>query len=322
MPAGGDETRAILEQLIRVFVGTPFLGSPSSLRVRETSYELNANGYRPKFMMSYCFCLLAACAPHAAQALDSLARDYTCFSPAPTVLFAELTGTKRATVSFARLLRGVLQEVYDVDLDLYSIQYLPCMFHRAAAAVLRAQHGAGLSAFLREDSIARACAKDHTHAELENAIAKASFLRQSGRLWQQMFSFSAPQRARVFRELQLDRAIAKPSAARHLVEEVQSRSIRERDWSNEWPRAGKATSLARYVGQFMAILVGTMKRRCKASQLLKPPAPSSAIERPKDDRLRSISSIKRSAVWKVLFSKVAKNAVGEQGDSAVGCSSD
>ena len=62
----------------------------------------------------------------------------------------------------------------------------------------------------------------------------------------------------VFRELQLDRAIAKPSAARHLVEEVRSRSIRESDWSNEWPRAGKATRVR---------LHGALSRAASSSEL-------------------------------------------------------
>ena len=213
-----------LEQLIRVFIETPTLGSPSSLKVRDSSYESNATGYRPKFMLSYCFSLLTSCVPNATQVVESFARDYTCFGPAPTILFAELTGIQRENVSFARSLRRLLQDAYHIDLELYTIQYLPCMFHRAAPAALRAANGLGLAAFALVDSIARSRAKDHMLAECEMMIAKASFLQHSGVL-AEMSALSIAQRARVFRELQLERAIAKPGAARTLVREIRKPPI-------------------------------------------------------------------------------------------------
>jgi phosphopantothenate synthetase len=86
-------------------------------------------------MLSYFFSMLAACLPHAEQVL-SLARNYKCLGPAPTIIFAELTGAQYESVSFARSCRCVRKEANHV-------------FHRAATAVLRADGGMGASAFAR-----------------------------------------------------------------------------------------------------------------------------------------------------------------------------
>jgi hypothetical protein len=99
-------------------------------------------------MLSYFFSMLAACLPHAEQVL-SLARNYKCLGPAPTIIFAELTGAQYESVSFARSCRCVRKEANHVDLELYYIHYLSSMFHRAATAVLRADGGMGASAFAR-----------------------------------------------------------------------------------------------------------------------------------------------------------------------------
>ena len=117
------------------------------LRRRSKSHcaRIEAKSYRPKFLLSYAFVVLRSIVPNSSiNEIDALARLYTSYGPAPRTLFQELTGAAEhcqdaGFVAFARKLRNALALDFRLDLKLYSVQYLPCMFDRACPALVMAR---------------------------------------------------------------------------------------------------------------------------------------------------------------------------------------
>ena len=80
--------------------------------------------YRPKFLLSYSFCLLRLLVEEKMiEEVDRLARRFTCYGPAPWFLFSQLTGKNEndlalGVVGFARTWRNEFQQEFGVDFEL------------------------------------------------------------------------------------------------------------------------------------------------------------------------------------------------------------
>ena len=184
----GDLAQPV-EALVREFLRTPVLGNPSSIKNSNTEYYQNARCYRPKFMLSYtCVC----CATWCLLVLTLLT---------PAQGSTPLSGQQRAgvqdeVVEISRALRRRLSTCYGLDLELCSVQYLPCVDGSQSSrqtwpAVRRALQGNGAR---RRGRLLR---------------AKKAFLGKDSNVWAALCSCSTAQRARVFRELDLASAASR-----------------------------------------------------------------------------------------------------------------
>lgn len=122
-----------------------------------------------------------------------------------------------------------------------SFRYAPCLFHRWCNVVDRADSAAATkgalsteSMFVQTTSDSRAKALQHASTEYKLLSAKLSFLKQ-GNHWGILRAYDAPMRARVFRELNLERALCmQPKAMRRFLQQVPKQSTE--DLAFEWRR--------------------------------------------------------------------------------------
>ena len=164
---------------MKTFVALPVLGAPKLLKsssLRGSVFADFAKCYRAKFFLSYALCLARALFPALESSVSRLARRYTVFGPAPRVLFRTFTGKadtdpSRGCVAFARNLRDLLQRDFNVDLELYSIQYAPCLYHRFCPLASRAVTEGIKDAFARSESETRAAGRVAASLEEERLEA-------------------------------------------------------------------------------------------------------------------------------------------------------
>ena len=119
-------------------------GAPSKLRIANPTHERVSKCYRAKFLPSYTFNVPRNVCPQKAALVDQSARRYTTYGPAPRSPVKHLTGANEdgsvlGCVAFCRSLRDAVAQRFSLDLELYSLQYAPRLFHRACPLLARAR---------------------------------------------------------------------------------------------------------------------------------------------------------------------------------------
>lgn len=201
-----------IEKLLNAFIACPLIGSPQALNVKQPVHANTAKSYRPKFLLSYSFCLLRHLLPGRSAEVDAAARHYTCYGPALRILFKTLTGVNEfdadsGFVGFARSWRAELQSRFGVDLELYTMQYLPCLFHRACPALVKARNKEQCELVEKRPSLARLRILESAHTEEYVLRSRLAYLKSRPALWTQMSQMGVRQRGRIFRELDLRQGV-------------------------------------------------------------------------------------------------------------------
>ena len=167
------------ENVLNSFISIPLIGAPAVLNVKSATYTRTAQSYRPKFLLSYSFVVLRRVVPQSCvNEIDDLARKYTSYGPAPRFLFNELTDASghcqdTGFVAFAKKFRDAIALNCGLDLELYSIQYLPCMFHRACPALSSARAKNNVDSLGKHESISRQGAL--AYAAMDRQLLRARF---------------------------------------------------------------------------------------------------------------------------------------------------
>ena len=201
---------AIAERLLRSFISLPVIGAPKFLNTLPSNPHFSqfATCYRAKFFFSYSMCLAASILPDKQASTNRLTRRYTAFGPAPRILFQALTGAlphdpTKGYVAFARKLRDILHSDFGVDLELYSVQYAPCLFHRFCPILANAMSSGDHDVFLPRTSEAREGALAFAAKEEHELQALLVYLRGHDAAWALLRDCTVHQRACVFRSLDL-----------------------------------------------------------------------------------------------------------------------
>jgi hypothetical protein len=193
------------EKLLNTFISIPLIGAPAVFNVKDPTHEKTAKSYRPKFLLSYAFVVLRSIVPNSSiNEIDALARLYTSYGPAPRTLFQELTGAAEhcqdaGFVAFARKLRNALALDFRLDLELYSLQYLPCMFHRACPALVMARAQKQLNSLGKHVSESRQRTLAYAAMEEQLLQARLSYFRTRGDLWIALAKLDVEHRASIYR---------------------------------------------------------------------------------------------------------------------------
>ena len=231
-------------ELLTTFIAVPIIGAASALEVPRPTHSTTAKAYHPKFLLSYSFTLLRLLVEDRLAEIDTLARRFTCYGPAPRLLFQQLTGVSEnnkvsGVVAFARAWRNELQATFGIDFELYTIQYLPCLFHRACPALHSARTHEGLGTLEMRDSPGRERSVESAKIEVYILRARLQYLRSRPKLWAAMQGLNSKQRARIFRELDLVKACkdqTKPKAIKKNIADVARDDKGDLDPSLHWNR--------------------------------------------------------------------------------------
>ena len=86
-------------------------------------------------------------------------------------------------LALGSLLRDALAFDFGLDLELYSIQYLPCMFHRACPALVSARVQNKLDGLSKHESESRKRALAYGAMEEQLLRARLAYIRTRGDLW-------------------------------------------------------------------------------------------------------------------------------------------
>ncbi|CAK0819116.1 unnamed protein product [Prorocentrum cordatum] len=148
-------------------------------------------------------------AGYVGGAYGRLARRYTAFGPAPRVLFARFTeapdsDTARGCVALALRLRDGLESDFGLDLEFYSIQYVPCLFHRFCPVVMRAVSDRFADVFASFDSPLRAAGLGRARWEKSRSQALLVHLKARPPSWSLVAKLAVHKRAHVSRKLNLN----------------------------------------------------------------------------------------------------------------------
>lgn len=241
LDAGLGSLNIAAERLIESFIAIPVVGAPNKLKIANPTHERVSKCYRAKFLLSYTFNVLRNACPEKAALVDQLARRYTTYGPAPRLLVKHLTGAKEddsvlGCVAFCRSLRDALAQRFSLDLELYSLQYAPCLFHRACPLLARARNQQDRHVLQRGISDARQRALDA--ADLEEALlaSKLAYIRARSRLWQEVVPLSVLHRARFFREFDLELACSGVHVEKGIAKFVRDIASKPSDADHHWSR--------------------------------------------------------------------------------------
>jgi len=148
-------------------------------------------------------------------------------------------------IPFCRRLRDLIESEFGIDFELYTIQYLPCLFHRVCPLLVTARKAHDVSLFERRDSDNKK--KARASSELEKYIIAISlaYLQARPKLWSLFQPLLPQQRAHILRELDLERIcgriVTETGVERHLRTLSEKRPLPIEDFwdrmQSPWKRA-------------------------------------------------------------------------------------